>query len=270
MEANHLFDENVTYYDKYRPPYCEKIYKDIFRYSTFGLNKLAIEVGCGTGQATKPFLDTGGKVIAIELGAKLAAYTLEKFVSYHNLQVVNIPFEDYRCEENIVDLIYSAHAFHWVSRSNNGGRPGYPLAHRILVPGGTLAVWWRDFLLSYEEDLAVNIEVQNVCQKYMPSIVISDDTQMSEYNEKRYINYCIRIQRFFRFHNFYKTELKMYNNYRTLSADDYIGLLHTYPKPMSLNAKDRIPFFSTIQEIIAKHGGIKLKEIIHLHMGMKK
>ncbi|HAG42838.1 MAG TPA: hypothetical protein DCL31_04970 [Clostridium sp.] len=59
------------------------------------MDKSLIEVGCGTGQATEPFLKTKCKVTAVELGENLSSYTREKFKSYKNLNVVQSVFEKY-------------------------------------------------------------------------------------------------------------------------------------------------------------------------------
>jgi len=68
MDKRYIFNEDPNNYDRYRPTYCKELFDDIIKYSELNEQKKAIEVGIGTGQATKPFLMTGCDVTAIELG----------------------------------------------------------------------------------------------------------------------------------------------------------------------------------------------------------
>ena len=80
------FNEDAQNYDIARPDYPEELFTDILSYlDERKAGKSAIEIGIGTGQATKPFLDAGFQVTAIELGDKLAAYAAEKFRAYPSL-----------------------------------------------------------------------------------------------------------------------------------------------------------------------------------------
>ena len=69
------FNEDAQNYDIARPDYPEELFTDILSYlDERNAGKTALEIGIGTGQATKPFLDAGFQVTAIELGDNLAAY----------------------------------------------------------------------------------------------------------------------------------------------------------------------------------------------------
>lgn len=114
MNKKYLFNEVVEQYDKMRPTYTKEVFSDIFKISNLARSKSLLEIGCGTGQATKPFLDYGCKVTAIELGDKLAQYTENKFKDYKDFKVISCSFENYESELNTFDLIYSATAFHWI------------------------------------------------------------------------------------------------------------------------------------------------------------
>lgn len=98
----------------------------------------ALEVGIGTGQATRPFLEAGCRVTAVELGEKLAAYSQVKFQNFFNLEILQGDFMKCPLQGDSFDLLYSATAFHWIPEEQ-----GYPKALRLLKSGGTLAVWWN-------------------------------------------------------------------------------------------------------------------------------
>ena len=89
------FDEIVEKFDRARWDYTNELYEDIYKYfnnnkknkknNSNNIPKIALEIGAGTGIATKHFLDAGFEITAIELGANMAAFMREKFKSYKNL-----------------------------------------------------------------------------------------------------------------------------------------------------------------------------------------
>lgn len=79
MNKKLLFNEIVKAYDKHRPTYPKALYQAIFNYSQMEPSSYVIEVGCGTGHGTLPFLNKGYRVHALEIGDALAAFTKEKW-----------------------------------------------------------------------------------------------------------------------------------------------------------------------------------------------
>ncbi len=159
MDKRLTFNEDVKNYDKWRPRYCEEIFNDIIGYSAPNEKKKAIEIGIGTGQATLPFLLTGCDMTAIELGKDLAEYSEEKFKEYKNFNIHRTSFEDYECEDNTFDILYSATAFHWIPEDI-----GYPKALNILKSGGTIALFWNKPIVNREDDL-LHQKIQGIYQK---------------------------------------------------------------------------------------------------------
>ena len=49
-----------------RPGYPKELYQDLFAYKPVEAGSRAVEVGIGTGQATRPVLETGCQVTAVE------------------------------------------------------------------------------------------------------------------------------------------------------------------------------------------------------------
>lgn len=62
MGNEKYFDENVVMYDKYRPTYVAELYSDIINYTSITENSNILEIGCGTGNATLPFIKTGATI----------------------------------------------------------------------------------------------------------------------------------------------------------------------------------------------------------------
>ncbi|WP_368666031.1 class I SAM-dependent methyltransferase [Micromonospora sp. BL1] len=98
-----------------------------------------LEIGPGTGQVTRPLVDAGASVLAVELGGRLAARLLTNLAG-HDVTVVEGDFTTVPLPDDTFDLAVCATAFHWLNKDAAVRR----LA-RFVRPGGGLAVWWTVF-----------------------------------------------------------------------------------------------------------------------------
>ncbi len=114
MDLRLTFNEDVLSYDRLHPSYADELFDDVIRFSNLNISKSALEIGIGTGQTTLPFLRSGSKVTAIEIGDKLAQFSREKFSEFKIFEVINQDFESVQLDENAYDLVYSASDFHWI------------------------------------------------------------------------------------------------------------------------------------------------------------
>ncbi len=257
MGNEKYFDENVVQYDRYRPRYTVELYKDIIDFASITEESKILEIGCGTGNATLPFIQTGAKVTAVELGENLSQYTMQKFCSYENFNVVNTRFEDYSSREKY-NLIFAATAFHWI-------KPEYAYARckELLTPNGVLATFWNTPRISRRNDKLYS-EIQSLYAEYLPD---SKEESEALLDSKWYALRCSRLNGYFEIYGFDHTKFKIYRDTRTFTADDYVGLLHTYSDHMVLNPEKRHDFFDKIQAVIKKHGKIDLIDTVDLYMG---
>ncbi len=108
------FNTEAEKYEKMRPGYVSELYEDIFKYIPINESSNVIEIGIGGGQATLPILKTGCKLTAVECGENLAELCRQKFKEFPKFSAVTAKFEDFVCDNNLCDLIYSATAFHWI------------------------------------------------------------------------------------------------------------------------------------------------------------
>jgi SAM-dependent methyltransferase len=92
-----------------------------------------LEIGCGTGQATVPLAERGCEVIAVELGAGMAAVARRKLVRFPAVEVVVAAFEDWPLPAEPFDLVLAATAWHWLDPAVRVGK-----AAAALRPGGAL------------------------------------------------------------------------------------------------------------------------------------
>jgi SAM-dependent methyltransferase len=132
------FDGVASLYDEVRPGYPERLFDDLALLSGTGPGTRALEIGCGTGQATLPLARRGYRLLGVELGANLAAVARTKLADHPNARVLACSFEEWPLEEGAFDLVVSATAFHWVDP-----RVRYRKSAQALRPGGSLALVWN-------------------------------------------------------------------------------------------------------------------------------
>lgn len=252
------FDGAVLAYDKMRPTYVPALFADVTAFAGLGSGMRALEVGIGTGQATLPFLQTGCKVTAIEIGAELARFCREKFAAYPNFEVFNTDFESAELADDSYDLFYCASAFHWIPREI-----GYPKVFRILKPGGTLALFLnRPFPAS--EDDPTHLAMQKVYDKYLPAEKGAPKRQ--SFCEAD----CAKILEPIRQYGFAGAHYKLYDNARTPNAEEYVLLTNTYSDHLALPEERRRMFEQEIAEAINSCGGsVTLHDTIDLYLAKK-
>ena len=133
------FDKVAETYDRARPRYPAALFDVLSSYleqPAGDRRREAVEIGPGTGQATRPLLEHGITVTAVEPGAHLAAFLSEKLGDeFPGLTVVNARFEDCALASGAFDLIVAATSFHWVDPEIRLQR-----CHDLLRFGGALAI----------------------------------------------------------------------------------------------------------------------------------
>ena len=283
------FDDIVVNYDKSRWDYPAELFTDIFEYvgirqkETLDIDsgqknaleidsrqKNALEIGAGTGKATAPFLDAGYHVTAVEMGANMSAFLLEKFKKFANFNVITTTFEDAELQDNTYDLIYAASAFHWID-----AQIGCPKVHRLLKNGGVFALF-RNNAIQSDKNQTYN-EIQEVYEKHYYSHYKSDQRPV-KISKMQYEDFMKpeELYRGFRFegleqYGFTDISMKLYETTRIYSADEYIALMDTMSDHRAMPEDKRAALYAGIKEVIIKHGGqIKMDYIFQLYMGKKK
>ncbi len=106
-----------------------------------------LEIGPGTGQATRELLDGGAaRVVAVEPDPELSAHLREW--GEPRLEVANMAFGPAVTGDGSFDLIVAATAFHWLEAG-----PALGAVRRLLKPGGHFAMWWNVFSEPGEDPL---------------------------------------------------------------------------------------------------------------------
>ena len=137
-ERNQLratFDGAAELYERARPGYPATLFDDLAELTGLHPDARALEVGCGTGKATRPLAERGYRVVAVELGPALADVARRVLAPFPRVEVVTAAFETWPPRRADFDLVFSATAWHWIDPSVR-----YPRAAELLRPGGWLGI----------------------------------------------------------------------------------------------------------------------------------
>ena len=129
------FDEVAKLYDEARPGYPSEAFDDLVTLARLSPGARVLEIGPGTGQASRPLLQRGLEITAVEPGAALGALL---GVNCPEVDVIQARFEDYDPAEGAFDAVVCAQAWHWVPPE-----VGYAKASSALRQDGSLALMWN-------------------------------------------------------------------------------------------------------------------------------
>jgi len=260
------FDEIVLIYDKIRLNYPDELFKEIISFSGLKTNGKALEIGAGTGKATKMFLEYGCDVTAVELGENMSEFLNEKFHDYKNFNVITDSFENAEIKNENFDIIYAATAFHWVD-----SEIGCPKAFRLLKKGGTFALFRYNAIPNVGEPLYE--EIEEAYDKYYASFY----TQKSRPTKRTKEDYSQsnEIKNGFGFedmkkYGFSDISMNFFEYSRTLNTEQYIDWLETMSDHRVLPEENRSALYAAIRATIEKHGGFITSDyLFQLYMGKK-
>jgi SAM-dependent methyltransferase len=130
-----VFDEDADLYDRTRPVAPDDVFDETLRLAALGRGARVLEIGCGTGQATRPLAERGLNVVAVELGANLARRARENLAAFANVAVEVGGFEEWSAGGRRFNVVFCCNAFHWIDPEVR-----FTKAASVLVPDGRLVL----------------------------------------------------------------------------------------------------------------------------------
>lgn len=124
------FEDVASEYDEARPEYPVGVYDALGPLD--GL--IILDVGAGTGIATRQLLERRASVVAVDPGRHILAKAVIRTPTLPAVVAdgIHLPLRD-----RIVDLVCFAQAWHWLDPATRVRE-----VHRVLRSGGRWAGWW--------------------------------------------------------------------------------------------------------------------------------
>lgn len=122
-------------YDRVRPGYPDELFADLAAITGIDERSSVLEVGCGSGQATRSLAALGCSVTAVEPGADMAALARRRLASFPEVEVETARFEQWEDRGRRFDVLVAASSWHWVDPS-----VGWQRAHQVVSPGGWMSL----------------------------------------------------------------------------------------------------------------------------------
>jgi SAM-dependent methyltransferase len=137
-EGRRLFGIDPAGYDRARPGHAERVYEILRERCGLNPGTKVLEVGPGTGQATRRLLELGAEpLVGLEPDLRLADFLRRSLGDRVELRETTL--EDAELETDF-QLAVAASSFHWVEED-----VGLAKLHTALRSGGWIALWWTSY-----------------------------------------------------------------------------------------------------------------------------
>jgi SAM-dependent methyltransferase len=241
------FDRVADLYDTIRPSYPAGIFDVLFE--MLPPEPTIVEVGPGTGQATNDLLARGASVHAIEIGVAMAA-KLRSTLPTDRLHVTVGDFEVVEITPGSADAVFSATAYHWISRQAQTDRPA-----SVLRPGGVVAI--VDLIqVDSPDDAGFFAASQTIYERYgeghtgpLPPTRAAVDPEMRR-----------DLEADDRFHS---VAVHHYDWNQTYTASEYRQLMLSYSGTQMMNEPDRTALVDDMEAFIRdRFGGTVTRPLV--------
>ena len=131
LERSRLFDQEAELYDRCRPRYPDAVVDALLGPQPSGIKVL--DVGCGTGIASRMMAERGAEVLGVEVAPKMA-----EIARSYGIDVEVGAFEEWEHAGRTFDRVTSAQAWHWLDLPIATAK-----AASVLRPRGRLCLIWN-------------------------------------------------------------------------------------------------------------------------------
>jgi SAM-dependent methyltransferase len=173
-DLGRVFNEVAELYDRVRPTYPAELFADFAAITRVDRQSSVLEVGCGTGQATRPLAALAGAVTAVEPGRDMATLARGRLSDLTNVEVERSSFEEWDDHGRRFDLLVAASSWHWVNPS-----VGWRRAHDVLHPYGWMALL-GNVVVRRPGELEVYAETADLHEQFSPANPNWDDPPLED------------------------------------------------------------------------------------------
>ena len=233
------FDTVAELYERVRPRYPAVLFDDLALSAGLAPGARVLEIGAGTGQATRGLLERGWNVVALEPGRELAAVARRVLAGRGDVEVVVSPFEAWEPRgREPFDLVLAATSWHWLDQ-----RTAFSRAADLLRPGGSLAIVATEHVAPPDGD-----DFFRVVERVYDEVGMGDGRGGPVPAEQVPAPDVAAMAASGRFG---PPVVHRYVTSREHTAEEYLALLSTYSGHIAATPQQRATLFAGIRELIA-------------------
>src|ERR1700674_3289166 len=105
------FDQGAEAYDRSRPVAPDDVFDEVMQRASLSAGSTVVEIGPGTGQATRHLAARGLDVVAVELGPHLAERARANLAAFPQVSVVTASFESWDPGAARFDGVFACNSF---------------------------------------------------------------------------------------------------------------------------------------------------------------
>lgn len=234
-------------YERFRPGYPQELFDLVMSYAARPVRQ-ALEIGAGTGKATRLFAARGVTVTATDPDEAMLA-ELRRHVPA-SVETVRAPFERLRPGPSY-DLVFAAAALHWTSPQ---GR--WPRVAALLRPGGVFASFGGPVQLA---DPAVEELARRARRPFLDDDGVPSPDGTPPEEAMQWPGTELRQTQWF-------TDVRqcLIERRLTMTAADYVGHLSTVSAYLELPAAEQEQVYRRIEQAIPATVEVAADIIVHL------
>jgi SAM-dependent methyltransferase len=234
-------------YERFRPGYPVELLDMVMAYAGHPV-RTALEIGAGTGKATRLFARPGIALTATEPDEAMLV-ELRKHVPA-GVRTIQAAFEDLQPDHSYA-LVYAAAALHWTKPEGRWSRMA-----ALLVPGGVFASFGGPVQLA---DPAVQEAVRRARAPFLETDDIPSPDGTPPEDDLQWPGTELE-----RSDEFVDVRQSVIERRLTMSASDYIGHLSTISAYLELPASDQDQVFGRIERVLPPTVELSADIIVHL------
>tara|TARA_Y100001970_G_scaffold265548_1_gene353262 strand:- start:15441 stop:16253 length:813 start_codon:yes stop_codon:yes gene_type:complete len=245
-QQSKVFGEVAEIYHRVRPGYPEDLYDWILETSRVDDGELLIDVGCGTGKASIPFVRRGFTVVGIEPDPMMARIASRELNEFDTFSIEQCTLDDFGNASSEAGLMYAGQSWHWMNPDTR-----FECAASALRPDGWLCVFWnRPEEMHHSFDLEMDAVYEELAPQFnddsfkvrLPGSksVISADSPIEEFD----------LSRFFGDVHTFEASWE-----QTISSEEHVQNLLTQSDHRMLEEELRTELLGRVGEVINNAGG---------------
>jgi SAM-dependent methyltransferase len=241
------FGAVASAYEQFRLGYPDELVDVVLKYAGQPIHT-ALEIGAGTGKATRLFAHRGVDVTATEPDPAMLV-ELRKHVPA-SVATIQAAFEDLPLDRTY-DLVYAAAALHWTNPEGRWSRMA-----DLLKPGGVFASFGGPFQLA---DPEVEDAVRRAREPFLETDAIPIPGGPTDDNETKWPRTELEGSPWFT-----DVQLATIERRVTMSAHDFVGHLSTVSAYLQLASATQQEAYERIAQVLPEQVEIAADITVHL------